>query len=95
MFSINSVKIMARVVSVTKKGQATIPKDLRKKFRVGNRVLVVETDEGILFKPLPRPEDDFGSLKGVFKGKTAREILEEARTQDRMREKKMLEGAKR
>ncbi len=86
---------MARVVSVTKKGQATIPKDLRKKFRVGNRVLVVETDEGILFKPLPRPEDDFGSLKGVFKGKTAREILEEARTQDRMREKKMLEGAKR
>jgi len=86
---------MTRVVSVTKKGQATIPKDLRKKFGVGNRVLVVETDDGILFKPLPRPEDDFGSLRGLFKGKTAREILEETRTQDRMREKKMLEGAER
>jgi AbrB family looped-hinge helix DNA binding protein len=86
---------MARVVSVTRKGQATIPKDLREKFGVENRVLVVETDEGILFKPLPRPEDDFGSLKELFNGKTAREILEEARTQDRMREKKMLEGAKR
>jgi len=86
---------MTRVVSVTKKGQATIPKDLRKKFGVGNRVLVVETDDGILFKPLPRPEDDFGSLRGLFKGKTAREILEEARTQDRMREKKMLEGVER
>jgi hypothetical protein len=68
---------------------------LREKFGVENRVLVVETDEGILFKPLPRPEDDFGSLKELFNGKTAREILEEARTQDRMREKKMLEGAKR
>ncbi len=86
---------MARIVSVTRKGQATIPKDLREKFGVENRVLVVETDEGILFKPLPRPEDDFGSLKELFNGKTAREILEEARTQDRMREKKMLEGAKR
>jgi len=89
------MNVMARVVSVTRKGQATIPKDLREKFGVGNRVLVVETDEGILFKPLPRPEDDFGSLKGFFKGKTAREILEEARTQDRTREKKMLEGANR
>lgn len=86
---------MARIVSVTRKGQATIPKDLREKFGVENRVLVVETDDGILFKPLPRPEDDFGSLKELFSGKTAREILEEARTQDRMREKKMLEGAKR
>jgi AbrB family looped-hinge helix DNA binding protein len=89
------MNVMARVVSVTRKGQATIPKDLREKFGVGDRVLVVETDEGILFKPLPRPEDDFGSLKGLFKGKTASEILEEARTQDRMREKKMLEGANR
>jgi len=95
MLSINSVKVMTRVVSVTKKGQATIPKDLREKFGVGDRVLVVETDEGILFKPLPRPEDEFGSLRGLFKGKTAREILEEARTQDRMREKKMLEGVER
>ena len=86
---------MTRVVSVTKKGQATIPKDLREKFGVGDKVLVVETEEGILFKPLPRPEDEFGSLKELFEGKTAREILDEARAQDRMREKKMLEGAER
>jgi antitoxin PrlF len=86
---------MTRVVSVTKKGQATIPKDLREKFGVGDRVLVVETDEGILFKPLPRPEDEFGSLRELFEGKTAREILEESRAQDRMREKRLLEGVKR
>jgi AbrB family looped-hinge helix DNA binding protein len=86
---------MTRIVSVTKKGQATIPKDLREKFGVGDRVLVVETDEGILFKPLPRPEDEFGSLRELFEGRTAREILDEARAQDRLREKRLVEGVKR
>jgi AbrB family looped-hinge helix DNA binding protein len=86
---------MTRIVSVTKKGQATIPKDLREKFGVGDRVQVVETEEGILFKPLPRPEDDFGTLKELFEGRTAREILEEARAQDLIREKKLLKEAKR
>jgi antitoxin PrlF len=84
---------MTRIVSVTKKGQATIPKDLREKFKVGNKVLVVETDEGILFKPLPRPEEEFGSLKHLFEGRTAKEILDEARTQDLMREKGLLKAA--
>ncbi len=84
---------MTRVVSVTKKGQATIPKDLREKFKVGNKVLVVETDEGILFKPLPRPEDEFGSLRDLFEGRTAREILDEARARDLMREKELLKAA--
>ena len=70
---------MAKVVSVTQKGQATIPKALRDKFRVKRKVLAVETSEGILLKPLPRPEDDFGSLKKYFKGETAREVLDEAR----------------
>jgi len=84
---------MTRVVSVTRKGQATIPKDLREKFKVGDKVLVVETDEGILFKPLPRPEDEFGSLRDLFEGRTAREILDEARARDLMREKKLLKAA--
>ena len=83
---------MTRVVSVTKKGQATIPKELRDKFGIGDRVLVVETGEGILFKPLPRPEDEFGSLKKLFGGKTAKEVLDEARIRDRVREKELLEG---
>ena len=55
---------------------------------------VVETEEGILLKPLPRPEDDFGSLRKLFEGKTAKEVLEEARTQDQTREKKLLERVK-
>jgi len=86
---------MTKVVSVTRKGQATIPKDLRRKFRVGDRVLVVETEEGILFKPLPRPEEEFGSLKTVFEGRTAKEVLDEARIHDRTKEKKLLENMER
>ncbi len=84
---------MTRIVSVTKKGQATIPKDLREKFKVGDKVLVVETDEGILFKPLPRPEDEFGSLKDLFEERSAREILDKARSRDQIREKKLLKAA--
>ncbi|MBC8274645.1 MAG: AbrB/MazE/SpoVT family DNA-binding domain-containing protein [Chloroflexi bacterium] len=84
---------MTRIVSVTKKGQATIPKDLREKFKVGNKVLVMETDEGILFKPLPRPEDEFGSLKDLFEERSAREVLDEARSRDLMREKELLKAA--
>ena len=90
---IDMVVMITKVVSITKKGQATIPKDLREKFKIRERVLVVEMEEGILLKPLPRPEDEFGSLKEVFKGKTAREILEESRAKDIAREKKLSEVA--
>lgn len=70
-------------MSVTSKGQATIPKDLREKFGVGKKVAVVETKEGILLKPLPSPKDDFGSLRHAFEGKTSKELLDEARAQER------------
>jgi len=73
---------LVRVVSVTKKGQATIPKDLRDKLGVKDKAIVIEMEEGILFKPLPTPEEEVGSLKGLFRGKTSRKVLEEARTED-------------
>jgi len=40
-------------VVVTRKGQTTIPSHLRKKFKIeeGTRLEVIETKEGILFKP--------------------------------------------
>ena len=79
------------VVSVTKKGQATIPKKLRKKYGITNKALLVEEDgKGILFKPLPSPSEEFGSLKHLFPGKTAREIIEEGRKEDYEREKRLL-----
>ena len=73
---------MVDVVSVTKKGQATIPKKLRKKYGIKDKVLIEENEKGIILKPLPSPNDDFGSLKKVLKGKTAQELLKEARTDE-------------
>ena len=73
---------MVEVVSVTKKGQATIPKRLRKKYGIKDKVIVEEDERGIVLKPVPSPSDDFGSLKAVFKGKTARQLLDEARKEE-------------
>ena len=79
---------MARVVSITKKGQATITKELRDKFRMKVKVLVLETSEGVLLKPLPTPESDFGSLRGIF-GKSSRELLKDARAPDVARDERL------
>jgi AbrB family looped-hinge helix DNA binding protein len=79
------------VVSVTKKGQATIPKKLREKYGITNKALLVEeVGKGILLKPLPSPYDEIGSLKHLFPGKTAHEIVEEGRKEDYEREKRLL-----
>jgi len=80
-----------QIVAVTKKGQATIPKDMREKHKVGERVLALETDEGILLKPLPKPSQERGSLKGVLGKKSARELLAEVRSEDLRRDKELLE----
>jgi AbrB family looped-hinge helix DNA binding protein len=73
------VFVLVEVVSVTKKGQATIPKRLRKKYGIKDKVLIEEDKKGIVLKPLPSPDEDFGSLKPIFKGKSSRELLEAAR----------------
>jgi AbrB family looped-hinge helix DNA binding protein len=54
---------MESEVVVTKKGQTTIPARLRKKFKIeeGTRLEVIETDEGILFKPKKSFWDLIGS----------------------------------
>jgi antitoxin PrlF len=81
------------VVSVTKKGQATIPKKLRKKYGIKDKVLIEEDEKGIILKPLPSPSDDFGSLKTVFKGKTAKELLQEARKEELAKDKDLTKRA--
>jgi AbrB family looped-hinge helix DNA binding protein len=81
---------LVEVVSVTKKGQATIPKRLRAKYGIKDKAVVEETACGIVFKPLPTVDDEFGSLKSVFKGATARQLLEEARKEEVARDKEML-----
>ncbi|MUV90878.1 AbrB/MazE/SpoVT family DNA-binding domain-containing protein [Halapricum sp. CBA1109] len=47
---------MANSTRVTEKGQATIPKDLRKKYDLepGDEVIWIDTDEGIVVKKRTR-----------------------------------------
>lgn len=69
---------LVEVIAV-RKGRLTIPKRLRDKYGIKNKVLVEEFEQGIVLKPLPSPSDERGSLKEVFKGKTARQLLDGAR----------------
>ena len=54
---------MENEVVVTRKGQTTIPARLRAKFRIeeGTRLEVIETEDGILFKPKRSTADLAGS----------------------------------
>jgi AbrB family looped-hinge helix DNA binding protein len=85
---------MVEVVSVTKKGQATIPKRLRQKYGIKDKVIFVENECGLVVKPAPTPDDLFGSFKAFAKGKTARQLLEETRKEEFAEEKEMMKHAK-
>ena len=78
------------VVSVTKKGQATIPKKMRERHGIGRKALVEDTKEGVLLKPLPSPQMERGSLRTLFKGRSSKEILDEIRKEESAKEKKNL-----
>jgi len=54
---------MENEVVVTRKGQTTIPAKLRAKYRIveGTRLEVIETEEGILFRPKKSTVDLAGS----------------------------------
>jgi len=85
---------LAEVISVTKKGQATIPKKFRKKYGIKDKILVEDNGKEITIKPLPSPDEAFGSLKSFFEGKTARELLEESRKEEFAQEKELIKRAK-
>jgi antitoxin PrlF len=73
---------MQNIVKVTRRGQTTIPAELREKFgiREGDKLVVEATEKGILFKTVPRLED----LAGVdAKYGTPEEIKKEI---DKLRE---------
>ena len=80
---------MVEVVCVTKKGQATIPKRLRQKYGIKDKVIFEESERGIVLRPVPLPSQERGSLKEIFKGKTARQLLEEARKEEQAEERNL------
>ncbi len=85
---------MNEVVSVTKKGQATIPKRLRTKYHIKDRVIFEENECGLVVKAVPTPDDLFGSFKAFAKGKTARQLLEEARKEEFAKDKELMKHAR-
>ena len=73
-----------KVVTLTRGGQVSIPAEYRRGW-TSNRVIVRETDEGLLLTPMP---DDpiaaaAGSLKHLLAGRTADEVLREYRDETR------------
>ena len=53
---------MQNVVKVTRRGQTTIPAEIRQKLGIkeGDQLLVEATEKGALLKPIPRLEDMAG-----------------------------------
>jgi AbrB family looped-hinge helix DNA binding protein len=82
------------VVSVTKKGQATIPKRLRTKYHIKDKVIFEENECGLVVKAVPIPDELLGSFKAFAKGKTARQLLEEARKEEFAKDKELMEHAR-
>jgi antitoxin PrlF len=54
---------MQNVVKVTRRGQTTIPMEIRKKLGIkeGDQLMVEATEQGLLFKPIPKLEDMAGA----------------------------------
>ena len=75
---------METEVVVTKKGQTTIPARLRKKFKIeeGTRLEVVETEEGILFKPKTSIWDLIGTGSQFATPEEMKKLLDKLREED-------------
>jgi AbrB family looped-hinge helix DNA binding protein len=71
-------------IVVKKKGQATIPVRIRKKFKIeeGTRLEVVETDEGILLKPKKSFWDMIGSGSEFATVEEMNKLLDKLRHED-------------
>ena len=76
------VRSLVEIVNVTKMGQATIPKRFRDKYGIEDKALIEEVENGILLKPVPSPDNDVGSFKNFLKGRTAKDLLREARREE-------------
>ena len=75
---------METEIVVKKKGQATIPVRIRKKFKIeeGTRLEVVETDEGILLKPKKSFWDMIGSGSEFATVEEMNKLLDKLRHED-------------
>lgn len=72
------------VISVSKKGQATIPKELRERFGIEapGKVLVREVDGKVVVEPLPSVEEMRGVHAGDYEEGAVLSHLQEMRRED-------------
>jgi len=70
-----------RTTTISTKGQVVLPRAIRERRRwpAGTRLIVEDTDEGVLLTPAPafpptRPRDVFGSLRSSGPPKTLDEM---------------------
>lgn len=83
-----------RVVRVSQKGQATIPKGLRQKFGIETpgEVFVYEEQGHIIIEPVPSPDE----LHGIHAGEHERdEVLERVREMNHKEKRKEEKRAER
>jgi len=79
-----TTKELENEVVVTRKGQTTIPAKLRLKYRIeeGTRLQVIETEEGILFKPKKSTLDLAGSGAEHATPDEMKKLLDRLRKED-------------
>ncbi len=72
-------------VLVTRKGQITVPVSLRRKYGIeeGMKMIIQDSDSGIILKVVPRIEDLAGVDAGKIIIEKAFEILDKMRSEDR------------
>lgn len=75
-------KLRPREVVVTRRGQTTIPVDLRRKYAIteGTRMVVLDTEQGIVFRKEQSTLDLAGS--GKAEAKRVYELLDRMREED-------------
>ena len=73
------------VVLVTRKGQVTLPIALRRKYGIeeGMKMVVEDSDSGIILKVVPRIEDLVGADAGRIDLEKTLEKLDKMRSEDR------------
>ena len=71
-------------VVVTRKGQTTIPAELRRKYGIkrGDRLIVIDTGDGILFKPSLTTADLAGSGSKKASPEEMKKLLDKLREED-------------
>lgn len=70
---------------VTKRGQVSVPSEVRKKLRIGPNTQLEWIVEGNTAKIIPLPEDPIGAFRGSGSKGLVRQLLNE-REKDRLSE---------